>query len=124
MSRRLFSAVMPDAQNSPDPNFESSSERPKTSWFWIKDSAGYPSVSITMLSISFVVTTMAYILSIVHKIGPFEFGTFDVAACGSYFGVILAAYCTRRYTDAKFNASANGLSSPPSMPPGIGLGKR
>lgn len=91
-------------------------EKPKSSWFWLKDSSGYPSVSITMLAISFWVTTVVYILSIVHKIGPVELREFNVGASGAYFGLILTTYVARRFTDAKYgNPNAAGPASLPSV---------
>lgn len=74
----------------------------KTSKIWMKDSQGHPSISVTMLAISFWVTTLAYILSMVSKIGPVEIRPFDVGACGAYFGLILSTYVARRFTEAKY----------------------
>lgn len=74
----------------------------KTSKIWLKDSSGYPSISVTMLAISFWVTTVAYVLSIVSKIGPLDIRPFDVGACGAYFGMILGTYVARRATEAKW----------------------
>lgn len=91
-------------------------EKPKSSWFWIKDSAGYPSVSITMLAISFWVTTVVYVLSIVHKIGPVEMRDFNVGASGAYFGLILTTYVARKFTDAKYG----NPNTPPGPPPVVG----
>jgi hypothetical protein len=69
---------------------------------WMKDSSGYPSVTITFLFVSFWITTVAYVLSIVAKIGPVDIRPFDVGACGAYFGIIFSAYIARRYTDARW----------------------
>ena len=69
---------------------------------WMKDTTGYPSVTITFLFVSFWITTIAYVLSIVSKIGSFEIRPFDVGACGAYFGIIFSAYIARRYTDARW----------------------
>lgn len=91
-------------------------EKPKASWIWIKDSAGYPSVSITMLAISFWVTTIVYILSIVQKIGPIEMREFNVGASGAYFGLILTTYVARRFTDAKYG-NPNAPASLPAVGP-------
>lgn len=91
-------------------------EKPKASWFWIKDSGGYPSVSITMLTISFWVTTLVYILSVVHKIGPVELRDFNVGASGAYFGLILTTYVARRFTDAKYG-NPNVTPTPPAVGP-------
>jgi hypothetical protein len=76
--------------------------RPSVSRFWMKDSSGFPSVTITFLFVSFWITTLAYVLSIVSKIGPVEIRSFDVGACSAYFGIIFSAYIARRYTDARW----------------------
>ena len=83
-------------------------EKLKPSWFWIKNSKGEPSVSVTMLSIAFLATTGAYVSSIVEKVGPFSFRTFDVGACGAYFIPLLTLYFSRRYTEAKFSKTKKG----------------
>lgn len=74
----------------------------KPMWYWVKDSKGNGSVTTTLLFISFWVTTIAYIASIFENIGPVTFRQFDVAASGSYFGLLLMLYFGRRYTEAKF----------------------
>jgi hypothetical protein len=82
----------------------------KGSKIWLKDSKGHSSISVTMLAISFWVTTLAYILSMVSKIGPVDIRPFDVGACGAYFGLILSTYVARRFTEAKYgnpNVPAN-----------------
>jgi hypothetical protein len=79
---------------------------PKSSFIWLKDSSGFPSVSVTLVAVSFYVTTLSYVLSCVHSIGSFEFRQFDVAACGAYFIPILTMYVSRRFTDAKFGIIA------------------
>lgn len=76
--------------------------RPAMSKIWMKDSSGFPSVTITFLFVSFWITTIAYVLSIVSKIGPVDIRPFDVGACGAYFGIIFSAYIARRYTDARW----------------------
>lgn len=80
-------------------------EQPKKPWFWLRDSKGYGSVTVTLLYISFMVTTLAYILSIFQKIGPVEIRPFDVAACGAFFVPILTLYFGRKFTDAKYKPS-------------------
>lgn len=77
-------------------------DKPKSSWIWLKDSAGFPSVTVTMLTVSFWVTTILYCLSQFQSIGPVQFRAFDVGACGAYFGSILALYFGRRFTEAKY----------------------
>ncbi len=90
----------------------------KTSKLWMKDSNGYPSISVTMLAISFWVTTVAYIASMFSKIGPVEFKSFDSGACGAYFGLILGTYVARRATEAKWgNPNTTVVTIDPSGPP-------
>ena len=85
----------------------SETEKPKASWLWLRDAAGFPSVSVTMLTVSFWVTTVLFIVSHFEKLGPIAFRPFDVGAAGAYFGAILALYFGRRYTDAKYNVNSN-----------------
>lgn len=75
------------------------------SWFWIRDTRGYGSVTVTFTTIAFVVTTFAYVLSIFSKIGPFEIRQFDVAACASYFIPVLTLYFGRRMTEAHYKTN-------------------
>ena len=88
--------------------------RPSSSRFWIKDSSGYPSVTITFLFVSFWITTLAYVLSIVSKIGPLEIRSFDVGACGAYFGIIFSAYIENNSEEValggKYDCSENNTS--------------
>lgn len=74
----------------------------KKSGLWLKDSSGYPSMTVTFLKISFAVTTLAYVASIVTRIGSVEFRAFDSAACSAYFGLLLGTYVARRATEAKW----------------------
>lgn len=80
-------------------------ETPAKSWFWIKDTAGYPSVTVTFVTIAFVVTTLWYLASIFHKLGPVEIRPFDPASASAYLGPILALYFGRRWTDAKMGVT-------------------
>lgn len=70
-------------------------------FFWVTDASGNKSVSVTLLVVSFFVTTLAFVLSIFHKIGPVEIRQFDVAACSTYMVPILTLYFSRRWSDAK-----------------------
>lgn len=81
-------------------------EKIKSSWFWIKDTNGNASVTATMLLIAFIVTTLAYVLSIVEKLGPITIRPFDVGACSAYFVPIMTLYFGRRWTDAKTSTNA------------------
>jgi hypothetical protein len=76
--------------------------KPQTSWIWIKDTNGTPSVTVTFATIAFWVTTLSYILSIVETVGSLHIRAFDVAACSSYLIPILSLYFGRKFTDAKF----------------------
>lgn len=77
-------------------------EKIKDNWFFIRNSSGEASVSVTLLVISFLVTTLIYIASIFSKIGPVELRPFDVGACSVYFIPIISLYLGRKYTDKKF----------------------
>lgn len=79
------------------------------SWYWVKDTKGEGSVTVTLVFVAFWVTTLAYVLSIFEKIGPVQIRPFDVAACSSYLIPILTLYFSRKFTEAKF-----GSSNPPS----------
>lgn len=72
----------------------------KASWFWIKDTRGNGSVSTTLLTVAFVVTSVAYVLSMIEHIGPLSFRPFDVGAAGAYFIPILTMYFGRHWVDA------------------------
>lgn len=73
----------------------------KPAWYWIKDSKGYGSVTVTFTTVAFWVTTVAYIMSMVEKVGPVSIRPFDVAACSAYFIPILTLYFGRKWTEAK-----------------------
>lgn len=79
--------------------------RVKDSWLWIKDSKGYGSVTVTFVTVAFFVTTLAYVLSIVEKIGPVTVRPFDVSACSAYFIPMLTLYFGRKFTEAKYNGT-------------------
>lgn len=74
----------------------------KPAWYWVKDAAGYGSITATLLFVSFWVTTIAYILSVFEKLGPLQIRQFDVAACSAYFVPILTLYFGRKWTEAKY----------------------
>lgn len=78
----------------------------KSAWYWIKDSKGYGSVTVTFTTVAFWVTTVAYIMSMVEKIGPVTIRPFDVAATSTYFLPILCLYFGRKATEAKFAIDA------------------
>ena len=98
MDTQLPDPKLPDPENDGDPSTV------KPAWYWVKDSKGYGSVTVTFTVIAFWVTTLAYVLSIVDHIGPVNIRPFDVAACSSYFLPILCLYFGRKATEAKYNA--------------------
>lgn len=84
---------------------KSSESQVKPAWYWIKDAAGYGSVTATMVFVAFWVTTFAYIASIFDKVGPVSIRPFDIGACSAYFIPILTLYFGRKFTDAKLSPS-------------------
>jgi hypothetical protein len=78
------------------------SDQVKKAWYWIKDTKGYGSVTVTLVFIAFWVTTITYIASMFASIGPITLRPFDVGACTAYMGPILATYVGRKWTDAKY----------------------
>ena len=62
-------------------------------------------MSATFAVVAFAVTTLAYVVSVFQKVGPFTFKSFDSTACGAYLVPILGLYFSRRYTDAKLGTS-------------------
>jgi hypothetical protein len=90
--------VAAEVQETPVPHDATVAPR----WYWIKDTKGYGSVTVTLVTIAFWVTTLAYILSVFQKIGPLEIRPFDTAATSVYLIPILSLYFGRKLTDAKF----------------------
>lgn len=78
-------------------------EKVKPSWFWIKNTQGEASATITFLTVAFIVTTASYVLSMFENIGTVSLRPFDSAACSAYLIPLLTAYLGRRWTDAKFS---------------------
>lgn len=70
-------------------------------WYWMRGDKGVASVSATLVFVSFLVTTVAYLFSTVEGIGDIKFREFDVAACSAYFVPILTLYFGRKWTDVK-----------------------
>lgn len=99
----------PDAPAQPAPEDDNDPSTVKPAWYWIKDSKGYGSVTVTFTTIAFWVTTAAYALSIVDHIGPVSIRPFDVAACSAYFIPILTLYFGRKWTEARHGNSHPGV---------------
>lgn len=75
----------------------------KDSWLWIKDAKGYGSVTVTLITISFWLTSIAYVLGLFEgQFYGFKLRPFDVSASAAYFGTICALYGGRKWTEAKF----------------------
>jgi len=70
--------------------------------FWIKDQNGDPSVIVTLVAVSFVAVTVGYILSLFDRVGNVAVRPFDVAACGAYFGAIMAAFVGHHWVTTKY----------------------
>ena len=70
-------------------------------WYILRDSRGQGSVTVTLMLVSFWVTTVAYFVSLVGKVGDVEFREFDPAAASAYLIPILTLYFGRRWTDSK-----------------------
>ena len=70
-------------------------------WYILRDSRGQGSVTVTLMLVSFWVTTVAYFLSLIGKVGDVEFREFDPAAASAYLIPILTLYFGRRWTDSK-----------------------
>lgn len=96
----------PAPQLAPEDDNDPSTVKP--AWYWIKDTKGYGSVTVTFTTIAFWVTTTAYALSIVDRIGPVSIRPFDVAACSAYFIPILTLYFGRKWTEARRGNSQPG----------------
>lgn len=88
-------------QTAPEP------EKIKDSWLWIKNTKGHGSVTVTFTTIAFLVTTLAYVLSILENVGPLAIRQFDVAACSAYFIPMLSLYFGRKFTEAKYSSENN-----------------
>jgi hypothetical protein len=72
-------------------------------WYWIRDSRGYKSITVTLVFVSFWVTTFAYLVSLVDSVGDIKFREFDVGAVSAYLIPILGLYFGRKWTDSKTN---------------------
>ena len=81
----------------------------KAPWYYLRRSDGEPSLSATLVLVSFWVTTAVFVSAAFKKIGPIEFREFDVAAVSSYLIPILTNYLGRRWIEAK--------ETPKSKPP-------
>ncbi len=87
-------------------------ETPKRSWFWIKNSNGDSSASITFLFIAFWVTTFMFILGHIGEINVgdvnLQFNGFDSTAAAVYYVPLMMLYFKRREFESD-KPSAPGL---------------
>ncbi len=67
----------------------------------LKNSAGQPSASFTMMVIGFVSVTLWLLLSIVDHLGPIHIRPFDGGGAMAYCSPLMMLYFGRRWTDAK-----------------------
>lgn len=79
---------------------------------------------VTLVTVSFVATTVAYLLSLADKIGPISIRAFDPAASGAYFGAVLAAYTGHHWVNTKYGPSTppvtNNAPNPTQQGPIVG----
>lgn len=80
----------------------------KPAWFWIKDCNGNGSVSTTLVTVAFLITSMAYVASIVQQIGSITFRPFDATAASAYFIPILTLYFGRHWVDSNAKNPVTG----------------
>jgi hypothetical protein len=80
----------------------------KPSWLWIKGADGNGSVSTTLVTVAFLITSIAYILSIVDHVGGVSFRPFDAGACAAYFTPICALYFGRHWVDTNAKNPVTG----------------
>ena len=73
----------------------------------LKASDGKPSVSFTMMVVSFIVVTLWLIASIFEEIAGMKVRVFDPTSAMAYFSPLLALYFGRRWTDSKDTSSSS-----------------
>lgn len=79
-------------------------------WWWMRNDKGRKSVSVTFATVSFLVTTLVYLVAVFEKMGPLSFRPFDVGACMAYFLPALSLYFGRRLTEAKYSSTSEAKS--------------
>lgn len=79
----------------------------------LKQSDGRPSVSFSMMLISFAVITLWLTASIVEQAWGLQIREFSAAEAMAYFTPIATLYFSRRWTDRKPSAQSTGASVPP-----------
>jgi hypothetical protein len=84
-------------------------QAPKTSWFWMKNTSGKPDAALTLMVMSFLLVTSAYVASVVGTLSVggvmFSFSAFDVTYATAITVPLMGLYFGRRWTDAKANAN-------------------
>jgi hypothetical protein len=112
-------------------NIKESSARPRDNWFWMRDSSGEASASLTFAAISFMVITGWMILSIFETVvlGEKTITTRPPPSEGiilAYLGTTFSLYFGRRYSVSKFsegiaevnesNRTTQRTATPPPIP--------
>ena len=77
---------------------------PKSSWIWLKDHDGTPSVSITFATVTFWVVIASYVLGMIDHIGGVHFTAFNVAGASSILIPTLSAYFGRRWVTTHYDS--------------------
>lgn len=90
---------------------------PKASWIWIKNSAGKADAILTLLVLSFLITTGAYIISFIGTLDigsfSFEFNPFDISYATAVVCPLTAAYVGRKWTDHQKTSEYDNLPEQP-----------
>lgn len=79
------------------------SERSKPYWFWMKNTKGEASASLTFMTIAFFVMTVAFVVSMFESVGPITLRQFDSSAASVYFIPLLSLYFGRRWSEEKYS---------------------
>jgi hypothetical protein len=67
----------------------------------LKNTAGRPSSSFTMMIVAFVVVTLWLVLSIVENLGPIKIRAFSGTEAMAFLSPLIALYWGRRHTEAQ-----------------------
>ena len=101
MIRKVVAEELQGSYKEPTCEEEAQIETPKRSWFWMKNSNGESSASITFLFIAFWVTTLMFVVGHLGtiQIGDsinLQFNNFDSTAAAVYYVPLMMLYFKRR----------------------------
>ena len=82
----------------------------------LKNSAGAPSASFTIMIVGFIVVTLWLLVSIVSKIGHFEIRPFSGSEAMAYLSPLLLLYYGRRKDEIGILPTDARASAPPPPP--------